>query len=90
MVEIVIYSKKDCCLCEVAKEIIYQVLEDNLFKKVNLKEIDITFNEELKKKYESDIPLVLINGKFAFRYKVHPVTLKNKLLKLISPGQGDD
>ena len=48
-----------------------------------LKMIDIESNSDLFEKYKEKIPVVLINGKENFVYKVHEITLRKKLEKLI-------
>ncbi len=76
MVRVEIYSKKDCCLCNKVKELINKV---GLEVPFSFKEVDITDNEELLRKYKEDIPLVFINGKKAFKFKVDEVEFRKKL-----------
>jgi len=73
-------TKKDCCLCDDAKEIIEQVIAE---MPAELKMIDIQSDPELFERYQEKIPVVLINGGESFVYKVHPVTLRKKLEKLL-------
>ena len=44
---------------------------------------DIESDLELFERYKEKIPVVLINGKESFVYKVHPITLRKKLDKLL-------
>ena len=76
MITIEIMTKKDCCLCDDAKKIIEQVITDF---PAELKMTDIESDPELFERYKEKIPVVLINGKESFVYKVHPVTLRKKL-----------
>ena len=76
MVRVEIYSKKDCCLCDKVKELINKV---GLEVPFSYKEVDIADNEELLRKYERDIPLVFINGKKAFKFRVDEVEFRKKL-----------
>ncbi|MDH5763401.1 MAG: glutaredoxin family protein [Nitrospinota bacterium] len=69
-------TKKDCCLCDDAKEIIEQVIAEI---PAELKMTDIESDPELFERYKEKIPVVLINGKESFVYKVHPITLRKKL-----------
>jgi glutaredoxin len=82
MITIEIMTKKDCSLCDDAKEIIEQVIADMPAK---IKMTDIESDPELLKRYKEKIPVVLINGEESFVYKVHPITLRKKLDKLL-PG----
>ena len=82
-----LYSKPECCLCDEAKEVIDEVLASfpsRVQKKISLKTIDISCNIALLKKFGEDIPLLFLNGDKAFRYRVHPVTLKKKIEKALS------
>ena len=79
-IQIEILTKNDCCLCEDAKEIVERVLPDF---PVTLKMIDIESNSDLFEKYKAKIPVVRINGKESFVYKVNEITLRKKLEKLI-------
>ena len=65
-IQIEILTKKDCSLCDDAKEIIERVLPDF---PATLKLIDIESNSDLFEKYKEKIPVVRINGKENFVYK---------------------
>ncbi|MCH7498998.1 MAG: glutaredoxin family protein [Nitrospina sp.] len=80
MITIEIMTKKDCSLCDDAKEIIEQVIAE---LPAELKMTDIESDLELFERYKEKIPVVLINGKESFLYKVHPITLRKKLDKLL-------
>ena len=79
-IQIEILTKKDCGLCDDAKEVVERVLPDF---PATLKMIDIESHSDLFEKYKEKIPVVLINGKENFVYKVHEITLRKKLEKLI-------
>ncbi len=80
MITIEIMTKKDCSLCDEAKEIIQQVIAE---LPAELKMTDIESDLELFERYKEKIPVVLINGEESFVYKVHPITLRKKLDKLL-------
>jgi len=81
-ISITVYSKDECCLCDVAKEVIIETLQRmELQHEVPVVTVDITKDKMLHEKYKNDIPVVTINDEFAFRYKVHPITLEKKLVK---------
>ena len=79
-IQIEIMTKNGCGLCVDAKEIVERVLPDF---PVTLKMIDIESNSDLFEKYKEKIPVVRINGKENFVYKVNEITLRKKLEKLI-------
>ena len=80
MITIEVMTKKDCCLCDDAKEIIEQVIGEF---PAEMKMTDIESDSELFERYKEKIPVVLINGEESFVYKVHPVTLRKKLEKIL-------
>ena len=79
-IQIEILTKKDCALCDDAKEVVERVLPDF---PARLKMIDIESNSDLLEKFKEKIPVVRINGKETFVYKVHEITLRKKLEQLI-------
>lgn len=80
MITVEIFTKADCCLCDDAKEILDTVLPDY---PAQLKVTDIESDPALFELYKEKIPVVTLNGKESFVYKVHPVTLRKKLEKEI-------
>ena len=82
---ITIYSRDECCLCDDAKEVIEETLQRlKLTYSVRVEVIDITSDAALLEKYQYEIPVITINGDFAFRYKVHPITLEKKIGKILN------
>jgi len=75
-----ILTKQDCCLCDEAKAVVAQVIQDF---PATLKMTDIESDPALFEQYKERIPVVRINGEENFVYKVHPVTLKKKLEKIL-------
>lgn len=87
MIQIDVYARKDCrlcrsnCfLCKDVRDTINSVGKDIHFC---FKEIDITASEELFRRYKEDIPLIFINGKKAFKFKVNEIELRKRLRKEI-------
>ena len=66
----------DCHLCESARQVIDRVRLDISFE---LEELDITGDEELERRYREKIPVVLVDGREAFTYFVHPDGLRRRL-----------
>jgi glutaredoxin len=82
MITIEIMTKSGCSLCDDAREIIEQVIAEI---PAEIKMTDIESDPDLLERYKEKIPVVLINGKESFVYKVHPITLRKKLEQLL-PG----
>ncbi len=75
-----IYAKKGCGLCKEVKEVIGKVRQEIPF---NFKEVDISTNEDLFRMYNDHVPVVYINGKKAFKFKVDELEFKKKVRKEI-------
>lgn len=78
MWEILLYTRKDCCLCEEMKEVIRKVAGEISFE---MKEIDVDTAPDLQEKYGSEVPVLFINGRKAFKYRVTARELKKRLKK---------
>jgi glutaredoxin len=76
MHRITIYSKPDCHLCDVAKDVI-----DHCRQQVDfvLEVVDISQDPELFERYRSDIPVILLDGEEIARHFVR----ERKLLELL-------
>lgn len=76
MNEVIIYSKKDCCLCDRAKQVLLKVKENTNF---TLQEKDIITDKELLKKYQTEIPVIFVNGKKKFKFFIEEKRLRRLL-----------
>ena len=75
MRSVVLYSARDCHLCDAARRVLERV-RDVPF---SLEEVDITGEDELERRYRERIPVVEIDGAEAFTYVVHPEALRRRL-----------
>lgn len=71
-----IYSKPDCCLCDVAKERLLQLQAELGFE---LEEIDISTDPQLLERYGDFIPVVELAGEELCRYRVNRKRVRKKL-----------
>jgi len=69
-----------CVLCRVADDVIKKVRDEIPFA---LNEVDISSNEDLKRRYSEDIPTVFINGKKSFKFKVDEAEFRKKIKREI-------
>lgn len=65
--DVVIYSRQGCHLCEVVKGTLAQLQPQADFQ---WSEIDIDTDPELRQKYNDQIPVVFIDGRKAFKYRM--------------------
>jgi len=82
LVQIDIYSRPGCHLCDEAKEVVERV---RLRFPFLLRVINIETDPEIEKRYGEKIPVVFINGNKAFKYHVDEAELEKKVKKLWKP-----
>ena len=63
MIEVVVYSKPGCCLCDEVKAKLETLQASHAF---NLRAVNILEDPEAYQKFEEEIPVVFINGEKAF------------------------
>lgn len=73
---LVLYSRIDCCLCDEMKTVIRQVAERT---PLAVQEIDIDCSADLKQKYGEEVPVLFINGRKAFKYRLTAKQLAARL-----------
>lgn len=78
MIRVELYGKRDCCLCEEAKATLLRVGRQVPF---DLREIDIESSPELYETMKERIPLVFINGRLAFKFRVEEDALRRRLAR---------
>ncbi len=76
MIKIQLFGKKDCHLCDLAKEILYRVKKEFPF---DLQQIDIESSRDLVRELKDRIPVVFINGRETFVYKINEMRLRRLL-----------
>ena len=76
--EVTIYSKPECCLCEGAKELLAELRKQLPFL---LKEVDISADGELLQRFGQEVPVIFIEGKKAFKFRIDPGQFKEKLAR---------
>jgi glutaredoxin len=74
--ELLLYTRKDCCLCEDMKSTLSRVAGRVPFA---LEEIDIDTSPALQEKYGDEVPVLFINGRKAFKYRLTTKELEQRL-----------
>ena len=67
MHQVVIYGKPDCCLCDEAKLLLRKLEVSHRFA---WREVNILDDPETHERYKNEIPVVFIDGKKAFKYRI--------------------
>jgi glutaredoxin len=71
-----LYTRKDCCLCEEMKATLEQVARR---MPLVIEEIDVDTSADLREKYGDEVPVLFINGRKAFKYRVKTGELQKRL-----------
>ncbi len=74
MIEVVLYTRAGCHLCDEAK----QVLRD---EGVEFSTVDIDSDAGLRALYNEEVPVVFIGGRKAFKYHVDRRELRKRLAR---------
>ena len=74
--EVVLYTRKGCHLCEVVKESLVKLHRHGGFK---WREIDVDSDAETRRLYNDEVPVVFINGRKAFKYRMNEQEFLRKL-----------
>jgi glutaredoxin len=74
--QLTLYSRRDCCLCEEMKAVIRQVASG---VGLQVEEIDVDTSPELQELYGNEVPVLFIDDRKAFKYRVTRKELEKKL-----------
>lgn len=69
---VTIYGKPDCCLCDEAMAVLLGVQERTPF---TIEKVDITGDPVLASRYRFSIPVIHIDGRFAFKHRIDEARL---------------
>ncbi|HMK28602.1 MAG TPA: glutaredoxin family protein [Terriglobales bacterium] len=65
--EVILYSRKGCHLCEVVKESLMKLSRRGGFR---WQEVDVDSKEEYRRRFTDEVPVVFIDGRKAFKYRM--------------------
>ena len=64
---VTLYTRTGCCLCDAAKQVLLAARRQADF---DYQEIDIDGDAELRARYNDEVPVISIDGRKAFKYRV--------------------
>jgi len=73
-----LYSKPGCHLCDDMKVVVKRVIQ-SARPPVQLEEIDITTDPDLEARYGMEIPVLVVDGKKAAKYRITEDELRSIL-----------
>jgi len=65
--QVVVYSRKGCHLCEIVKETLSKLQRRGGF---SWQEVDVDSDEQLRRRFTDEVPVVFIDGRKAFKYRL--------------------
>jgi glutaredoxin len=65
--QVIVYSRKGCHLCEIVKETLAKLHRRGGF---TWKEVDVDSDEQLRRQFTDEVPVVFIDGRKAFKYRI--------------------
>lgn len=82
MLEVVIYSRAGCHLCDVVKEQLARLSRSASF---TWREVDIDSDPDLLRLYNEEVPVVFIAGRKAFKYRLDEPEFLRRLARASTP-----
>ena len=80
-VELVLYSKPGCHLCEEMLSVVKRVAEKERGIAAAIREVDISRDPALSAAYAEQIPVLFVNGRKAFKFRLTERALRDRLEK---------
>jgi glutaredoxin len=77
-----VYTRAQCCCCHKALDVLKNAQERFGFA---IEEVDVDSDPNLVAQFDTDVPVVALNGKVRFRGAVNPMLLDRLLLAEIAP-----
>jgi glutaredoxin len=74
--EVVVYSRKGCHLCEIVKETLSKLHRRGGF---TWQEVDVDTDDHLRRQFTDEVPVVFIDGRKAFKYRMDEHEFLRKL-----------
>jgi glutaredoxin len=73
---VILYSRRDCYLCEVAKDVLEGVRKRTPF---DLSIVDVDGDPDLRARFGTEVPVVFVDGRKAFKYRVDPARFEKRI-----------
>lgn len=74
--KVLLYTRKGCHLCEIVKESLVKLERRGLF---HWREVDVDTDEKLRRQFTDEVPVVFIDGRKAFKYRMDEREFLRKL-----------
>jgi len=82
-----LYSRPGCHLCDDMKAVVQRVMQSSPPDRISIEEVDISTDPDLESRYGVEIPVLLVNGTKAAKYRVTEDQLRRILAgRIDEPG----
>ena len=82
MIHLTLYTRADCHLCHEMRVVVQDVLRAFAGRHtVDLEEVDVDGDPRLAAAYGADVPVLCVNGRKAFKYRVDAARLHARLAR---------
>jgi glutaredoxin len=75
--QVVVYSRKGCHLCEIVKETLTKLERRGGF---TWRDVDVDSSDDLRRQFTDEVPVVFIDGRKAFKYRMDEREFLRKLV----------
>lgn len=82
MIEVILYTRRDCELCREMEEILERVIPRF---SARLERLAIDGNPELEARFGMEVPVLFVNGRKAFKYRCTARELHRRLEREARP-----
>lgn len=82
MIEVTLYTRRDCDLCREMEEILHRVLPRF---SARVERIEIDGNQQLEARFGTEVPVLFVNGRKAFKYRCTARELHQRLEREVTP-----
>ena len=88
-IEIKLFGRQGCHLCDEAEKVLDEVCAQGgvRIEGVRIQKVDVDTDPELLKAYGDQVPVVTINGRKLFKYRVEPERLRRVLASIGRTGR---
>jgi len=74
--QVIVYTRRGCHLCEIVKESLSKLERHASF---TWQEVDVDSDQQLHRKFTDEVPVVFIDGRKAFKYRMDEHEFLRKL-----------
>lgn len=65
--QVTLYTRRGCHLCQIVKESLHKLERRGGF---TWQEVDVDSSDELRRRFTDEVPVVFIDGRKAFKYRM--------------------